>query len=580
MHRFVIMLSKSGIKVVSWIFIFCCFVVSAMAQPGIISESEIKNQEVFIEALGLKTQGKYQLAIDKLTGLLKENPNNDQVAYEISRIYDLNKNSEKAVEYVLTAIRFNPDQLWYHLFLADLYERQNKFGAAAIAYKKASEIEPKDINLVFKNAYCLLRAGNSTEALSILNDLEAKRGYMEEISTKKLDIFMGNDMTQESVAELEKIIAHNPGNVQYLFTLSNIYRKSGDTEKQKQTYQRILEAEPGNTKASIQLATLSPSSGGSSKNTALESLSPIINDPSANPDEKIKALIPYVRALMQKPDSATAKTLVEYASILKNNHKNNAKVYALAGDIYQFTGQTDEAVNAYSDALKINKNIYQVWEQLLFLLADLNKDKELLEKTEVAMDYFPSQPNIFYLNAYAKKETGNPDGALETLDMASIMSPPDETKVNISLLRASIFEAKKNMAQAEESYKQALTVNPANGLAIIPYSRFLVTAKRNDEALKYAKQLVDSDEKRPQYIANYAYVLFKSGKQDQAKNILDKELAKNVNPAPSILECYGDLQFHLKNTENALLFWNKARASGGNSKQLLEKINKRKCDNC
>ena len=217
---------------------------------------------------------------------------------------------------------------------------------------------------------------------------------------------------------------------------------------------------------------------------------------------------------------------------------------------------------------------------MLFLLADLNRDKDLLNQSEVAMDYFPNQPNIFYLNAYAKKETGNIEGALETLDMAAIMSPPEETQINISLLRASIFETKKNTDQADKAYKEALNIKPANSLAIVPYCKFLVSIKKNDEALKYARQLMDIDEKRPQHIANYAYVLFKSGKQEQAKILLDKELSKSANPAPSILECYGDLQFHLKNTDNALLFWNKARANGGNSKQLLDKITKRKCDNC
>ncbi|MEZ4981643.1 MAG: hypothetical protein R2769_08670 [Saprospiraceae bacterium] len=76
-------------------------------------------------------------------------------------------------------------------------------------------------------------------------------------------------------------------------------------------------------------------------------------------------------------NKALATGLLELTQDLETAHPDEPKVYAIAGDLYFYTKDYENAKRKYAKALELDKSIYLVWEQYLISLEEL-EDYEML----------------------------------------------------------------------------------------------------------------------------------------------------------------------------------------------------------
>ena len=62
--------------------------------------------------------------------------------YLTGRMYQRVGRNEKAVSHYQNAIRLDPDNVWYHRFLGDLYHEKKMFTEALMQYREVIRIEP------------------------------------------------------------------------------------------------------------------------------------------------------------------------------------------------------------------------------------------------------------------------------------------------------------------------------------------------------------------------------------------------------------------------------------------------------
>ena len=74
----------------------------------------------------------------------------------------------------------------------------------------------------------------------------------------------------------------------------------------------------------------------------------------------------------------------------------------------------------------------------------------------------------------------------------------------------------------------------------------------------------------------YGWVMFQIGEYEKAEQILFNAVIKDGERSGEILEHYGDVLFKLKNKKKAITFWEKAKATGEHSTELIQKINENK----
>lgn len=395
-----------------------------------LSEKEIGLEDLYIAASQKKLLNKYDEALKIYDKILSENEVNPAVHHDMARIYHEMKNTESAVSSAQKACRYDKSNPWYLLTLTQIYEETIQPGQAAETLSKAIRLAPDEV-LYERMAINLDQAGDQMKAIQTYDQADAKYGWSEERSDSKVDLYIGLGKDKEALAEVEKWSKKYPNNVTYIVKLARYLEYRGDAKKAMKTYKKALEVDPYNEEALFKTSQVN-----ATKSSIGSALSKIIENPRLGIDNKIKALIPYLT------DKSGADEVLPYGKLLVDQYPEDAKSLALYGDILWLSGDTNGAVIQYEQSLKLKKSIYQVWDQLMMGLAELDDIEKLEEISNDAIDYYPNQAGPYYYQAVALLSKGKAEDAMDMNDEALFISEAGSGYVanHASILKATILD--------------------------------------------------------------------------------------------------------------------------------------------
>lgn len=559
--------------------IFSCFLGNtASAQIPQVSEEEINTQKVFIDAIKEKTLGNYENAATLFKEVLKRDKNNHVAAYELARIYNVLEKKQKALQSIKLAIASDDQNEWYQMFLAEMYEINGKTKDAAKVYDKLLDKNPKDAYFYEKLAYLLVKGGQPEKAIKVYDKMEKTFGVHEDISTRKHRIFLGMGDKKKAAEELETLIRYAPSNTDNYHMLASFHLQMGDKDLANKVYERILEVDPADVKASIALAGQSKGATGDDLQY-LNSLKPLFIKDDVNIDLKVKELYPYIQKVVDgKADQELTAATLELASILESVHPKEAKSFAAHADLLYYTGDKTEALSKYQAALELNKSIFQIWEQVLYIQMETRDFKSMLSMSEAAIDRFPNKAQAYYFNGIALGQNKKHKNAVSSFKQALLMSRKNPMlQVDINNHLATEYFFLKQFDKSNQAFEKALKVTPNNHMVLNRYSTYLAMRNENLEKAKSMSAL--SNELAPNqavYQDTYGWILYRMKEYQAAKEWTNKALSNGGAEIPIILDHYGDILFQLNETEEAVSYWQKALDKGSDSPLLEKKIADRK----
>lgn len=429
-----------------------------------ITEAQTKVEEVFIDGAREKLLGNWEKAADKFKEVLAQDPKNDAAAYELARVYEALKDTDKAVVSARNAVEWNPGNPWYKFYLADLYQKLGKDKEAADLYGQLVKSDPRNEGYYFKWAYYLVRASQPAEAIKVYDQLEKMIGVNEETTRHKQTLYIGMGDYKKAAKEVQDLIERFPKNIEYRHMLANFYDQTGEKEKATSTYQEILKLDANDARAQIALAD---DSKGIDDIKFLNSLRPVFEDPNTNIDTKIKEIIPYVTRLAETGDKNLGNSLLALTSLLTTVHPNLAKSHSVLGDVLYHSGQPDRALEEYKRCLELDRNVWAVWEQVLYIYLDKKDYQNLVSTSESALDLFPNQAIAFYFNGLGYNGLHKPNDAMGSLQQAVVMTAKNPM-LRFKVLREmgeSQYQLKK-YPQAEKSLNEALLLNAKDPVSL------------------------------------------------------------------------------------------------------------------
>ncbi|MDZ7881312.1 MAG: tetratricopeptide repeat protein [Saprospiraceae bacterium] len=523
--------------------------ITDQASYARVSEKEIQLQEKYMAAIGQQQIGKFDAAAKLFKEVLDKSPKCDGCAFQLSRLNDQLKNPQDALDFAKKAVAIDPQNKWYQMHIAEIYEKIGKDREAIEVYRKLIDANSFGTDyadeLYFRLAFAQVRMSEPVKAIKTLDELEKKMGINEEISDKKHLIYDELGDKKRAAAELRRLADAFPSIAEYQHATAAYYEKIGDKMSTIQMYERILKRDPSDSKAQLALATkntppsVSSVSGG--KDAAfLQSLKGLFAKPDISIDEKIKTILPFAQKIGERKDKPLAAAGLGLAEILERAHPNEAKAYALVADMLYHNDRLQESLVKYKRCLDLNKTIYAVWEQKMYVEEELGLFDDLLKTSNAATDLFPSQATAFYFNGLANERKGQFGVALESLEQALLMSARKPIVRSNTLSELGITLSKlKSYDKSMENFEAALKVEPLSPIALLRFANILVTRKIELE--------------RAQQMAN------------QARKM-------GADQDPSVLELYGDYLFKAADREGAIELWQLAKEKGGKSIILDKKI--------
>ncbi len=399
--------------------LWCLCLPLASAQPGLYTEDAIQDQDKFLKAKNLVLLGKLDKAEELYLGFAKSNKRNDVVMYELSRLYMNKKDIENANKYIKKAIQINPANQWYHRLQANYAEKEELYEAAMLSYGKLIALEPQNVGYLNKHAQLATKALDEESALSSYHKIETIIGVSEDISRNKFEIYSAAGEEKAAVAELQKLVTTFPNSTRYRNNMASYLIEIGQEKEAMAQYQQVLSVDPEDPIALIAVSA-KHGPGDSDTSTGLASaLSTVIANPDIVIDQKIGELLPMVTDLDQMVQEQQAE-VIQLVRQLADVHPNEAKAHAILGDALIASGDEPSAIASYQRAVELTKNVFPIWEQLMYAQENQKQYDALLETAEEALDYYPNQPLCYYFLGIATARQIDPQMSEEDLFMRGI----------------------------------------------------------------------------------------------------------------------------------------------------------------
>lgn len=556
----------------------CLFVLlflsfQSFAQSERLTQADVELQQAFIEGTRLLILEKYEEAAKQLEVVLAKDKTNAAAAYELARAYKMMGDDDKAIKFANHAVENDPENQWYKMLLGDFYQEANQDVKAAMVYESLVEQNPQNDYFYFKWAYFLVRSNQTEEAIGVYEALEKRVGVNEELSRRKHTLYLGMGNYKKAARELEVLIEKFPDKIGYRHLLAGFYEQIGDNSKAKEIFKEILKLNPEDARATLALAG-NGQGGGDVR--YLRTLKPVFENPNVDIDVKISELFPYLNKLVENGDIDLANAGIELTDILEKVHPNNAKSYSIAGDFYFYSDQKAEAIGKYKETLEFDENIYLVWEQLLYAYAGIGDYDALVNTSEDALDLFPNEAALYYLNGLGYSGLEKHKDAISSLKQGLMMAGRiPHIKYDIQVLLGREYHAINEFAKSEKAFEGALSLNSKSPEALASYGYHLALRGVNlEKAKEMTIKAIEADDENPKYQHAHGWVLYKLKNFKEAKTYLEKALTKNSDA--TLLEHYGDALFKNGEEDEAVSFWQQALDKGSKSPNLEKKIAERK----
>lgn len=540
-------------------------------RTGKLSQAEqMQLTALYIDGLREKSLGNYEKALGLFAQCVKRNGSYAPAMYEMAGVMEQKGQLSDALVMATAAAKLEPGNEWYQLMQANIYIDLHDYSGAAKTMDQLSNQFPNKPDYAFNLADVYIMDGKFSEAIKVYDNLEKNFGVSEDISLQKEKLYLQMNKTNKAIEEVETLVKEVPSEVKYMIILADLYLSSGNEFKGLALYEQILKISPDNPYVHLSLADYYKMKNNEDK--SFSELKLAFANPDMDIDSKVRILLQYYQL------SASNPKLLEQAytlcDITTQTHPEDAKAWSIYGDFLNRDKRTQEAAEVFRKVIALDGSRYAVWEELLFMDSSLEKYDLLLKESKQASELFPEQPEPYLYEGFAHIRLKNAEQAIKVLKQGLSFATGDLLLLKFYANLGEAYYMVKDYDNSFDNYEKALKIDPSNTFILNNYSFFLALQKRNlGRAEELAHKLVKLVPDNPTYEDTFGWVYFMQEKYEPAQQMLEQALKHGGDKSPVILEHYGDVLFKLKNPEQALEYWNKAKEAGSSSELLMKKIN-------
>lgn len=349
----------------------------------------------------------YDKAILELEKCLQLQPNNEVVCFMLGKNYLYQKKYDLSYQNFEKATEINPKNRWYWVGMYDACYESKDFLKAIPVVQKLVEFKidyKEDLTSLYMNTQ------QFDKALLLINELNETIGETEKRDNYKLQILQDSRFQGAEKENLIKQIKNNPKEEANYISLIYLYSKSNQEEKANQVAKQLEKELPNSDWAQVSLFKFHLNNNDSQQ--AIISMNKALN--SKKIDKKIKHRIfnEFLIFAQAKPE---LESDLEKAISYFDNDKE-VQVAKEIGKFFQAKKNYSKAIKFYQVHLNSAKDDMETILLLLQAYTDSTQFNELELASTNQLQFFPTQPELYYYNGLANNQLQNYKKAKDVLE--------------------------------------------------------------------------------------------------------------------------------------------------------------------
>lgn len=530
-------------------------------------------KQFFFQAMDAKITENYTQAAELFNRVLQTDPANDAALYQLALLKKLKEDYNDAQGLLEKAVTIKPDNEWYWLGLTDCYEKTNNISKLEYALNELIRIDPDKTDYYFDEANAYFIEKKYDEALRVYTRLQQLNGLDDDILAGRQKIYLVQGKVDQAAADIQAMIKANPTTIRYYLLLAELYNSNNLNEKALKVLEAAEKVNPDNGQLHLALADIYRDK--KDYEACYYQLTLAFAVPDLDIDQKIRIVLGYIPKF---PDPDAKASALELTRILTIAHPDDYKAYAIYGDMLAQNEKLKDAEGAYKEAILLNGEKYEVYEQLVRVELGQNEAADAIKDGENALSLFPNSAWMNYLVGVGYLQDKNYSKALGYMKNTTAIETDDKDLLSLSYSSlGDCYHELKDDKNSDAAYDKSISYNPDNAFSLNNYAYYL--SLRGEQLDKAAQMSAHSNEVQPNTASfedTYAWILFRQKKYADARTWIEKAMLHDKNNSAVQREHYGDIMFYLGDTDAAVQNWKKAKSFGEKSPVLDRKINERK----
>lgn len=533
----------------------------------------------FFEATKQNVYGNTSNAVMLYKKCLEVNPSSHASNYQLSRIYFFNNELDKAKEYAEKAKFLEPDNFWYQINLANVYQYLGLQDSVIKVYEEIVTIHNDKVEIKFELIELYFENGEYDKCLELCNKIEEQYGPSINTQYYKSQVYEEMGDFNKAEDEIQKIIDRKGDDIAYQLGLLELLKKQNKTNEVFERYNELKNEYPHNYHLKRSLADYYIKRD---KNHEAEAeFKSIITDDSINLDYKIQMLYEFTTSI----DTTSFKESLQKIVIdsMQKLYSDNKQVNLLIADYYIQNDSIQKASEIIKTLINNYEIEYYIWQQFFYLQSQLENTDTIYKYAQEAVTKFPQKPTAYLFKGLSEKRKEMYDSAIGSYKKGLKYVNFDNTDLvsRLYTLLGEVYNEIQQYKESDSAFNKALKYRSEDDLYLLNnYSYYLsLRGEKLDKAESLIKQCLDQEPHNYIYLDTYSWILFKMNKYKKASEYSKSAIDNGGDESGEVLEHYGDILFKLGKEDQALQYWKRALEFDDHSEELEKKIKNKKLIN-
>ena len=461
-----------------------------------------------------------------LRKMLQDDPSDEAAAELLTQLLLEANKPDEAVQ-LLEGMTAHSSSANLFDLLGDAYTQTHDLAKAEKAYRKASELEPSEVNHLRGLGQTLLSEEKYSDALEVYQKLTDLMPDDPDNYVHMAEIYRELHQLDKAEDSLAKAQQYDRNSLNVLYNQALLYEAQGRYDEGI----RVLSDAITSIKAQ---STLLPS------------------------NRRRLAILYQQLGMLYRDVQNYQAAIYTFQELGHLGDEEDHRARLLMMDTYKLAKDMPKALQTGRDAMAKYPDDADIRSSQALLLGENQQTDEAVKLLQTALKGTSADRDT-YLNLSQVYEEGRryPEAEEAARKAASLTSDPQDNAI-AWLLLGSVYEKQKQYDKAEDEFKKALDADPKNAQVLNYYGYMLAErGVRLDEAHDLIQRALDEEPNNGAYLDSLGWVYFKQNKLEDAESLLRKAVAREPHD-PTIRQHLGDILAKQGRIDLAAAEWEKS----------------------